>query len=97
MAQYVVEAGGNSTIAGKAYSSPLGLLTTYPLGTPIRTAMAHAQGDTQRVLSITGLCLASIGLIAALFLQNVRLTDEVTLEAVEKSEAGKIANVEKAN
>jgi hypothetical protein len=45
---------------------------------------------SQRVLSITGLCIAAAGLIASCFLQNVKLTDEVTLDVVEKNEAGKI-------
>ncbi|GAA6061341.1 hypothetical protein JCM10212_004822 [Sporobolomyces blumeae] len=78
-------------IAAKAFSNPIGLIKTYAPGTAVREGMARAQGETQRVLSITGTCLAVAGLIAALFLQWVKLTDEQTLKEVEEAEDGQIA------
>ncbi|GAA5834491.1 hypothetical protein JCM9279_004331 [Rhodotorula babjevae] len=84
----------NSTIAAQAYRNPIGLIAKYPPGTEIRQAMATAQGDAQRILSITGTCLAAVGLVLACFLQNVRLTDEQSLEQVEKAEDGKMAQLD---
>ncbi|GAA6023215.1 hypothetical protein JCM10207_004482 [Rhodosporidiobolus poonsookiae] len=81
---------GNSTLAAQAYANPLGLIKTYPIGSDVRNAMARAHGETQRVLSITGTCLAAAGLIAVMFLQWVKLTDEQSLEQVEKAEDGKL-------
>ncbi|GAA5901625.1 hypothetical protein JCM6882_006027 [Rhodosporidiobolus microsporus] len=82
----------NSTIAGQAYSNPLGLIATHPPGDPIRDAMSRAHGETQRILSITACAIAAVGLVVACFLQNVKLTDEVTLEEVEKADDGKLAS-----
>ncbi|GAA5850578.1 hypothetical protein JCM5353_006807 [Sporobolomyces roseus] len=76
-------------IAAKAYANPIGLLKTYPPGTAVRDAMARAHGETQRVLSITGTCLAVVGLLLALCLQWVKLTDDQTLKEVENAEDGK--------
>lgn len=39
-------------------------------------------------MTITGTCVAVIGLIAVFFLQSVRLTDEQTLSEVEEREDG---------
>ncbi|GAA5877929.1 hypothetical protein JCM8547_007081, partial [Rhodosporidiobolus lusitaniae] len=74
----------NSTIAHQAYASPLGLISQYAPGTEIRDAMSRAQGETQRILSITGCCLAAAGLVVACFLEMVKLTDDVTLKEVEE-------------
>jgi MFS transporter, SIT family, siderophore-iron:H+ symporter len=40
----------------------------------------------QRIMTITGTCIAVIGLISVFFLQSVRLTDEQTLAEVEERE-----------
>lgn len=77
-------------LAAKAYSNPIGLISKYPAGTAVREAMSRAQGETQRVLSITGTCLAAVGLLTALAIQWVKLTDEQSLTEVEESEVGKL-------
>ncbi|GJN91562.1 hypothetical protein Rhopal_004585-T1 [Rhodotorula paludigena] len=64
----------NQTLAAQAYANPLGLLATYAPGTEVRDAMSRAQGETQ----------------VPCFLQTVRLTDEQSLEQVEKAEDGKL-------
>lgn len=46
---------------------------------------------SQRVLSITGTVLACCGLLLALGLQWIKLTDDQTLKEVEKAEDGKLA------
>ncbi|GAA5923509.1 uncharacterized protein JCM15063_003670 [Sporobolomyces koalae] len=76
-------------LARKAFSNPLGLLKTYAPGTPVREAISRAHGETQRVLSITGTCLAAVGLCLALCLQWVKLTDEQSLEEVEAADDDK--------
>ncbi|BGP36663.1 hypothetical protein JCM10449v2_000564 [Rhodotorula kratochvilovae] len=87
---------GNSTLAAQAYANPVGLIAKYPPGTAVRDAMAHAHGDAQRILSITGTCLAAVGLVSVCFLQSIRLTDEQSLAQVEKAEDGKILPAEAA-
>ncbi|GAA5961238.1 hypothetical protein JCM3765_002881 [Sporobolomyces pararoseus] len=82
-------------LAAKAYSNPLGLLKTYAPGTPVREAISRAHGETQRVLSITGTCLAVVGLLLALNLQWIKLTDDQTLKEVENAEDGKIVAEQK--
>ncbi|GAA5899277.1 uncharacterized protein JCM6883_005166 [Sporobolomyces salmoneus] len=79
-------------LAARAYSNPLGLLKTYAPGTPVREAISRAHGETQRVLSITGTVLAVIGLLLALGLEWVKLTDDQTLKEVENREDGKLVN-----
>ncbi|GAA5968899.1 hypothetical protein JCM11641_000771 [Rhodosporidiobolus odoratus] len=86
MAAYI----SDPTIAAQAYANPIGLIAKYAPGTEVREAMSRAQGETQRVLSIAGTCFAAAGLIACFFLQWVKLTDEQSLEKVEKAEDGKM-------
>lgn len=77
-------------IAAKAYSNPISLISKYAPGTEVRDAMARAQGETQHVLSITGTCLAAVGLCTAMFIQWLKLTDEQSLAQVEEAEVGKL-------
>lgn len=85
----------NSTLAAQAYANPIGLIAKYPPGTPVREAMSRAHGETQRVLSITGTVLAAVGLLVACGLEWVKLTDDVTLDKVEKAEDGKVSEAVK--
>jgi SIT family siderophore-iron:H+ symporter-like MFS transporter len=57
--------------------------------------MSRAHGETQRVLSITGTVLAAVGLLVACGLEWVKLTDDVTLDKVEKAEDGKVSEAVK--
>ncbi|ORY92512.1 major facilitator superfamily domain-containing protein [Leucosporidium creatinivorum] len=75
---------GNDTLAAAAYANPIGFIATYGVGTPERLAVARAQDEAQRIMTITGTCIAVIGLISVFFLQSVRLTDEQTLAEVEE-------------
>ncbi|BGP28642.1 hypothetical protein JCM10296v2_000378 [Rhodotorula toruloides] len=85
----------NSTLAAQAYANPIGLIAKYPPGTPVREAMSRAHGETQRILSITGTALAAVGLLVAFGLEWVKLTDDVTLDKVEKAEDGKVSEAVK--
>lgn len=89
MREYIAD----PAIAAKAYSNPISLISKYAPGTAVRDGMARAQGETQRVLSITGTCLAAIGLLAALTIQWVKLSDEQSLAEVEEAEVGKLKKV----
>ncbi|GAA5980726.1 hypothetical protein JCM10908_001752 [Rhodotorula pacifica] len=86
MREYIAD----PAIAAKAYSNPISLISKYAPGTEVRDAMSRAQGETQRVLSITGTCLAAVGLITACFIQWVKLSDEQSLAQVEEAETGKL-------
>ncbi|BGP15718.1 hypothetical protein JCM10213_006111 [Rhodosporidiobolus nylandii] len=80
-------------IAAKAYSNPISLISQFAPGTEVRDAMARAQGETQRILSITGTVFAAVGLVLCFFLEWVKLTDEQSLENAEKADD---ANLEMA-
>lgn len=75
---------GNSSLVPLAFSNPLGYAVEYPLGTPERNAIARAQDDAQRIMVITGLCVAIAALLVSIFLlDNIRLTDEQSLPESE--------------
>ncbi|ORY57519.1 major facilitator superfamily domain-containing protein [Pseudomassariella vexata] len=77
---------GNATLASLTYGDPFTIAAVYPLGTPERTAIVDAFQHTQRLLTITGICLC-IPLIGFAFtLRNPKLNDDQNL--VEKREEG---------
>jgi SIT family siderophore-iron:H+ symporter-like MFS transporter len=55
------------------------------MGTPERTAVIDAYNHSQKLLTITGTCLAIPVIIAALLLGNPRLGDTQALENAESS------------
>lgn len=68
-----------------AYSNPLGFADLYPMGTPMRNAIAKAQDEAQRIIVIVGVCVTVLGFLSALFLlDNLRLTDDQSLEESEE-------------
>ncbi|WVW81257.1 hypothetical protein I302_103248 [Kwoniella bestiolae CBS 10118] len=76
---------GNATLAASAYKDPLTYATKWKVGTWQRDGVAHAQDDAQRAMVITGTCLSFVGLLVAIFvLENLRLTDDVTLKESEE-------------
>jgi len=76
---------GNSTLAGLTYGDPFTVIAEYPVGTPVRTAIIGAYQHAQRLLCITGICLAVLLIGFALVLRNPKLGDEQSLpEAEEK-------------
>lgn len=68
-----------------AYSSPFTFIAEYPVGTPERTAVIEAYNYSQKLLTITGTCLAIPLIVAALLLRNPRLTDNQALSIAETS------------
>ncbi|KAG2178275.1 hypothetical protein INT44_001425 [Umbelopsis vinacea] len=78
----------NSSLAAIAYSSPFTFIAEYPMGTPERSAVIEAYNYAQRLLTITGTCLAIPLIIAAFLLGNPRLEDTQALDSAETSTQG---------
>ncbi|WVQ63432.1 uncharacterized protein L199_001585 [Kwoniella botswanensis] len=76
---------GNATLAAAAYSDPLTYATKWPVGTWQRDGVGRAQDDAQRAMVIVGTVISFVGLLASIFLlENLRLTDAVSLEESEQ-------------
>ncbi|KDE07039.1 hypothetical protein MVLG_02617 [Microbotryum lychnidis-dioicae p1A1 Lamole] len=73
----------DQSLVTSAYQNPIGFIARFPPGTPERLAVARAHDETQRIIVIVGTCIAALGLIAAFFLENVRLTDSTSIERDE--------------
>lgn len=85
ISNYVAAAGGNTTEVQMAYNNPLGFADLYPMGSPKRDAIAKAQDEAQRIIVIVGVCVTVLGFLSALFLlDNLRLTDDQSLEESEE-------------
>ncbi|WVQ95751.1 hypothetical protein IAU59_002850 [Kwoniella sp. CBS 9459] len=72
-----------ATLAASIFASPLAFIELYPPGTLEREAAGHAYREVQRYLTITGICLSSLLVIASLFLRNPRLGDEQSFADAE--------------
>ncbi|KAB5566406.1 siderochrome-iron transporter [Coniochaeta sp. 2T2.1] len=69
----------NSTLAVSAYGDPFLAASTYPVGTPERTAIIDAYQHTQRLLCIAGICLCVPLIAFAFVLRNPKLNDQQNL------------------
>ncbi|KAG5957454.1 hypothetical protein E4U58_006022 [Claviceps cyperi] len=69
----------NSTLGTTMYMNPLNTYTSYPIGTPERTAMVQSYQSVQKLLTITGICLCVPLILFAILLRNPRLDDKQTL------------------
>jgi SIT family siderophore-iron:H+ symporter-like MFS transporter len=69
----------NSTLAVSAYGDPFTAASTYPIGTPERTAIIDAYQHTQRLLCIAGICLCVPLIAFAFVLRNPKLNDQQNL------------------
>ncbi|KAK7420354.1 ferrioxamine B transporter [Neonectria punicea] len=63
----------NAELATAVYASPLYVVPEYPVGTPERTAIVESYRYIQRLLTITGICLAVPMIGFALCLRNTKL------------------------
>ncbi|WWC92588.1 uncharacterized protein L201_007547 [Kwoniella dendrophila CBS 6074] len=76
---------GNQTLVAAAYSDPLTYATKWPVGTWQRDGVARAQDEAQRTMVIVGTVISFIGLLTAIFLlENLKLTDNQSLEESEE-------------
>ncbi|KAK9900499.1 MFS general substrate transporter [Cystobasidium minutum MCA 4210] len=78
----------NATLAADVYGSPYVFADTYPVGTPERDAVIHAYQQVQRLLIITGLCMSTVLIIAALFLRDYYLVDAQSRPEAEEQASG---------
>ncbi|KAG6007246.1 hypothetical protein E4U43_000338 [Claviceps pusilla] len=77
----------NATLATTMYLDPLNMYTTYPLGTPERTAMVQSYQSVQKLLTITGICLCVPLIVFAMLLRNPRLDNRQTLAKESETDA----------
>ncbi|CAO3641538.1 unnamed protein product [Cunninghamella echinulata] len=75
-----------TALAREAYKSPLTFIKPYPMGAPERMAIIGAYESTQKILTITGCCIAIPMVIAALTLSNPLLGDTQSLPNKENNE-----------
>lgn len=76
----------NSTLARAVYDSPFEVIPSYPIGTPERSAIILSYREVQRLLCITGICIAAPMIILAFVLRNPRLSKEQSQPEAEIDE-----------
>ncbi|KAK0388206.1 hypothetical protein NLU13_4451 [Sarocladium strictum] len=69
----------NATLADAVFANPLAAATTYPMGTPERTAIIEAIQQVQRYLCITGISLCVPLIVFAICMRNPKLNEAQTL------------------
>lgn len=83
----LTEAGvpGAAEIAASVYADPETFVESPEgaIGTPAREAVMAAYGEVQRYLTITGLCISVLLVVASLCLRNPRLGDQQSLQDAE--------------
>lgn len=77
------ETVGNATLAQQIYADPFTFIETNPMGTPDRDAAVEAYKEIQRLLCITGICLAVPIIAFSLVLRDPRLGKEQSLPDAE--------------
>ncbi|KAJ5577427.1 uncharacterized protein N7459_006391 [Penicillium hispanicum] len=73
----------NSTLARAVYDSPFEAIPSYPIGTLERNAIVYSYRHVQRLLCITGICLAAPMIALAFVLRNPRLSTEQSQPEVD--------------
>lgn len=73
----------NQTAASFAYEAPFSFIVEYPWGTVERQGVVLAYRETQRLLTITGICLSVLLLACTLVTRNPKLGKEQSLEDAE--------------
>ncbi|CAO3639880.1 unnamed protein product [Cunninghamella echinulata] len=91
----------SSGLVSRAYNEPLKFIEMYNMGSPERMAMIAAYDHTQRLLALTGCCMAIPLVLAALTLSNPLIGDEQSLPNAEEDDSsdnkGKVEEYEKEN
>lgn len=81
--QKLQETVGNATLAQEIYGDPFTFIIDNPMGTPNRDAAVDAYREIQRLLCITGICLAVPIIGFSLVLRDPRLGKEQSLPDAE--------------
>jgi SIT family siderophore-iron:H+ symporter-like MFS transporter len=79
----------------EVYGDPIGFIDENPrgqIGSPEREAVMAAYGEVQRYLTIAGLCLSVLLVIASLCLKNPRLGDQQSLQDAEGLEVKSVSS-----
>ncbi|WRT68181.1 uncharacterized protein IL334_005156 [Kwoniella shivajii] len=72
-----------ATLAAAVFADPVGFIAEYSPGTSEREAASDAYREVQRYLTITGISISSLLVIASLCLDNPRLGDQQSLPNAE--------------
>ncbi|WVF68087.1 hypothetical protein IAT40_002850 [Kwoniella sp. CBS 6097] len=72
-----------AALSASVFASPLAFIEEYLPGTPEREAAGHAYREVQRYLTITGICISSLLVLASVCLRNPRLGDEQSFADAE--------------
>ncbi|GFP59868.1 hypothetical protein ACSS6W_005077 [Trichoderma asperelloides] len=73
----------NATLARAIYENPFSIVSQYPVGTEIRSAIIHSYQSIQRLLCITAMCICLPMIGFALALRNPKLSDQQVQEDAE--------------
>ncbi|CCG84437.1 protein of unknown function [Taphrina deformans PYCC 5710] len=79
----------NTTLAAAIYGDPYTVLTAYPLGTPVRSAVVDSYKHVQRLLCIVGICLVVPIIGFALCLRDPKLISKQSIQEDNDSIATK--------
>ncbi|RFU77995.1 siderochrome-iron transporter sit1 [Trichoderma arundinaceum] len=80
----------NATLARAIYENPFQIVSQYPVGTEIRTAIIYSYQSIQRLLCITGVCICLPMIGFALALRNPKLSDQQVQEDAEDEGANEV-------
>jgi SIT family siderophore-iron:H+ symporter-like MFS transporter len=76
----------NTTLAHAVYDSPFEVVPFYPIGTPERSAIILSYRHVQRLLCVTGICLATPMIALAFVLRNPKLSKEQSQPEAERED-----------
>ncbi|KAJ5651173.1 uncharacterized protein N7484_004896 [Penicillium longicatenatum] len=76
----------NTTLAHAVYDSPFEVVPFYPIGTPERSAIIVSYRHVQRLLCVTGICLAAPMITLAFVLRNPKLSKEQSQPEAERED-----------
>jgi SIT family siderophore-iron:H+ symporter-like MFS transporter len=77
----------NATLARAIYNAPFAIITDYPVGTDIRSAIIESYAHVQTLLCISGLCLCIPMIAFAFTLRNPKLSERQIQPEAETDEA----------
>ncbi|CAO3639896.1 unnamed protein product [Cunninghamella echinulata] len=101
LSETLISFADSSSLVSRAYNEPLKFIEMYKMGSPERMAMIAAYDHTQRLLALTGCCMAIPLILAALALSNPLIGDEQSLPNAEEEDSsdnkGKVEEYEKEN
>ncbi|KAE8452619.1 hypothetical protein EG329_013878 [Mollisiaceae sp. DMI_Dod_QoI] len=75
----------NTAIAQDIYASPFEYATNYSISNPLRDGIVTSYRYTQKLLTITGICLCVPLIVFSLLIRNPRLSEEQSLPNAEQS------------